>query len=136
MLPIELSVTNPNGIKYFEDKIDASPANPVFTKVWGKVVNETIVTHITEESAFGEPVVKEVKKNKRDWVLTGMAVSPYEFDDETSITAQELKDAIAAREVYKAELLQAQEAREAEKAKGNNAFTATSMAPANGGFNF
>lgn len=136
MLPIELSVTNPNGIKYFEDKIDASPANPVFTKVWGKVVNETIITQITEESAFGEPIVKEVKKNKRDWVLTGMAVSPYEFDDETTITAQELKDAIAEREVYKAELLQAQEAREAEKAKGNNAFTATSMAPANGGFNF
>ena len=122
--------------KYFEDKIDASPANPVFTKVWGKVVNETIITQITEESAFGEPVVKEVKKNKRDWVLTGMAVSPYEFDDETTMTAQELKDAIAEREVYKAELLQAQEAREAEKAKGNNAFTATSMAPANGGFNF
>ena len=65
-----------------------------------------------------------------------MAVTPYEFDDESTITAQELKDAIAAREVYKAELLQAQEAREAEKAKGNNAFTATSMAPANGGFNF
>ena len=137
MLPIELSVVNPNGIKYFEDKIDASPAEPVFTKVWGKIVNETIITTLTEESAFGEPIVKEVKKSKRDWVLTGMAVSPYDFDDENTITAQELKDAIAAREVYKAEMLQAQEAREAEKQKGNNAFTANSNStPVAGGFQF
>ena len=138
MLPIELSVTNPNGIKYFEDKIDASPSNPVFTKVWGKIVNETIVTTVTEESAFGEPVVRESKRTKRDWILTGMSVAPYDFDDESTITAQELKDAIAAREVHKAELLQSQEAREAEKAKNGNAFTAASSAPAPtaGGFSF
>lgn len=137
MLPVEFSVTNPNGIRYFEN-LDATPATPVFTKVWGKIVNETIVTSVTEESAFGEPVVRETKKTKRDWVITGTSTVPYDFDTEGVLTAQELQEAISNRQIYLAELLQAQEAREAAKAQANNAFTAnpTPQAPATGGFAF
>lgn len=138
IMPIELSVTNPNGIAYFDEKIDATPSTPVFTKVWGKIVNETIVKEVVTESAFGESMVTESRKTKRDWILTGMAVDPYDFDSEGCLTAQELQEAIAEREVYKATLLQSQEQREAEKAKNNNAFTAgtTATAPAVGGFQF
>lgn len=137
LLPVEFSVTNPGGIKYFEDQIDPSPAAPVFTKVWGKIVNETIVETKTEESAFGEASVKEVKKSKRDWIVTGTAKEPYEFDDESTITAVELKEAMAARQVALSELLQAQKEREAikkENENNNNAFGAAD--PTQGGFSF
>ena len=136
ILPIELSVVNPNGIAHFENQ-DISPVTPLFTKVWGKIVNETIVTTTTEETAFGEPIVRESKRTKRDWILTGMSINSYEFDTEGILTAQEFKDAIQSREVHKAELLQAQEAREKAKAASNNAFSApAASAPATGGFSF
>lgn len=136
LIPIELSVINENGINYFQD-LDITNNTPAFTKVWGKIVNETIVTMITEESAFGEPVVKEDRKYKRDWTVTGTATIPYEFDDESSLTAKELKDAIAARQVTLSEILQNQLQREAEKkANSNNANSFSATAPANGTFNF
>ena len=136
MLPIELSFVNPNGIAHFENQ-DISPVTPLFTKVWGRIVNETIKTTMTEETAFGEPIVRETVKHKRDWVLTGMSVNPYEFDTEGILTAQEFRDIIAAREVHKADLLQQQEARERARANGNNVFSApASAAPTTGAFSF
>ena len=57
-LPVELVVKNEGGIKYFES-LDASPKNLVFTKVWGHIESQTIVRKVEEESAFGEPAVKE-----------------------------------------------------------------------------
>lgn len=139
VLPVEFSVTNPNGIKYFENNLDATPNTPVFTKVWGKMINETIITKNVEESAFGEAVVKEVKREKRDWVITGMSKDAYEFDTEGVLTAKELQDAMANRNIYLADLLQKQIERENAKKNNNNAFGATApaaSAPAAGGFNF
>lgn len=136
ILPVEFSVVNPNGIKYFEN-LDATPSTPVFTKVWGKIVNETIVTTTTEESAFGEPVVKEVKRNKRDWLITGTSTVAYDFGDEAVLTPQELQEGMSNRQVMLATKLQEQKAREAEKKSQGNAFTATpTAAPAAGSFNF
>lgn len=135
LLPVEFSVVNPNGINYFQD-LDATPNTPVFTKVWGKIVNETITTSVTEESAFGEPVVRETKKTKRDWLITGTSTIPYEFDVEGIITAKELQEAVATRNIALADKLAEQKAREAEKANNSNAFTAAPKAPATGGFSF
>ena len=136
ILPVEFSVTNPNGMKYFEN-LDATPSTPVFTKVWGKIVNETIITQTTEESAFGEAVVKEVKKNKRDWLITGTSTVAYDFGDEAVLTGQNLQEAMSNRQVMLATKLQDQKAREAAKKDAGNAFTAAaSSAPAPGGFSF
>lgn len=136
LLPVEFSVTNPNGIKYFEN-LDATQSTPVFTKVWGKIVNETIVERKVTESAFGEAMVTESEKTKRDWIVTGTLTQPYDFGSEDCLTAQELQEAIANRNVDLAQKLTEQKAREAEKANKGNAFTAApSTAPAVGNFNF
>lgn len=133
LMPVEFSVLNPNGIKYFEN-LDATPNTPVFTKVWGRQVSETIITKTVEESAFGESVVKESKRERKDWVITGTSTVPYEFDVEGVLTAQELKEAMSAREIHLAEMLQKQKEYQAQKNTKNNAFTAST--PAAGGFNF
>lgn len=137
MMPVEFSVLNANGIKYFEN-LDATPGTPVFTKVWGRQVSETVVTTFVEESAFGESIVKESKKERKDWVITGTSTVPYEFDVEGVLTAQELKEAISAREIHLAEMLQKQKEYQAQKNAGtnnSNSFTTAPTPPA-GAFNF
>lgn len=129
LLPVEFSAVNPHAISYF-DGLGASAKEPVFTKIWGRQISETIVRTITEESAFGEPSVREIKNTRKDFVITGAATEPYAWDDEATITAKELTEMMAARETA----LAAMKARNDEyKASRNGG----AIAPvANGGFNF
>ena len=129
LLPIEFSATNPNAMRYFES-LDASQKNPVFTCVWGRQVSEVVIRQIVTESAFGEDEVREVKNTRRDFVITGAAKEPYLWDDESSITAAELNEAIQKREVD----LAAMKKRQDEYKASRN--TANTAAPAQGGFNF
>ena len=128
LLPIEFSAINPKAIAYFEG-LDASSKNPTFTKVWGRQVSETITRTITEESAFGEDSVREVKSSRKDFVITGASREPYEWDTEGILTANELADAIANRETYLATMKQRQD--EYKASQGGNV-----AAPSNAGFNF
>ena len=130
LMPVELSATNPNAMRYFES-LDASQRNPVFTCVWGRQVSETVVKQIRTESAFGEDEVREVKNTRRDFVITGAAKEPYVWDDESSITAAELNEAIQKREVDLAAMKKRQDEYKASRNK-----PAAAAAPAQGGFNF
>ena len=129
LMPVEFSATNPNAMRYFEG-LEASQKNPVFTCVWGRQVSETVVKQIRTESAFGEDEVREVKNTRRDFVITGASKEPYLWDDESSITAVELNEAIQKREVD----LAAMKKRQDEYRASKSAPKAT--APAAGGFNF
>jgi hypothetical protein len=128
ILPVELVVKNKGGIDYFE-KLDASPKNPSYTKVWGKIINETIVKTETTEAAFGDPMVREIKRNVKQWVITGTSrpENMYEIgDSETGITLEELQTLVQNREVYLSEVKQRAE----EYAKNNaSANAGTSSAP-------
>ena len=76
--------------------------------------------------------IKEVKFEKttrKDFVITGASVTPYEWDDENTMTAAELTEAIAARETYLATIKQRQDEYKASK-------NAAAAAPAKSGFNF
>ena len=128
LLPVEFSVLNPNAIAYFED-LGATKTHPVFTRIKGRQVSETVVRQITEESAFGEPSVREVKNTRKDFVVTWAAKETYEWDSEDSITAQEFATAITERETYLATLKQ--RADEYKASKG-----AAPATPSAGGFNF
>lgn len=130
LLPIEFSATNPNAMNYFED-LGASQINPVFTKVWGRQVSETVVKTTVEESAFGEASVKETKSTRRDFVITGASKEPYAWDEEGSLTAVELQEAIANREVYLAGIKQRQDEYKASKGQAP-----ANAVPAQGAFNF
>ena len=132
LLPVEFSATNPGAMNYFEG-LGATSKEPVFTKVWGRQVSETVVKTITEESAFGEASVREVKNTRRDFVITGAAKEPYVWDDESTITVSELNEAITARETYLATIKQRQDEYKASKAAPTATATIT---PTNAAFNF
>lgn len=139
LLPIEFSATNPNAMNYFEG-LGASNQEPVFTKVWGRQISETIVRQIIEESAFDEPQIKEVQSSRKDFVITGALKESYVWNDESTITAAELTKAMSDREVYLATLKQRNDEYKASKA----AAAPTPVAPASnpaatvapGGFKF
>ena len=131
LLPVEFTALAPNAMNYFED-LGATQKEPVFTKVWGRQVSETIVNKIEEESAFGEPSVREVRSTRKDFVITGAIKEPYLWDDESTMTAQELVDAIAARETYLAGVKQRQDEYNASKNSPTNAV----VTPANEDFKF
>jgi hypothetical protein len=129
LLPIELSVVNPHAINYFES-LDASNSNPIFTKVKGRQVSETIVKRIEEESAFGESSIREIRDTRKDFVITWAQKEPYVWDDEQTITAAELKNCMSARETALAAMKARQDEYKASKAG------TTVAAPSNSGFNF
>lgn len=127
LLPVEFSAIDPRAIDYFEG-LEASAKNPVFTRLKGKQVSEEIVKRIEEESAFGAPSIKEVKRTYKDYVITWAQTNTYEWDSEDGILASELAEAMNNREIYLATLQQNRE--EWKKAK------AAPVAPATAGFDF
>jgi hypothetical protein len=108
LLPVEFSATSQGAMNYFEG-LGVSNKEPVFTKVWGREESTTITRTITEESAFDEPMVREVSSTRRDFVITGALTEPYDWDDESTITAAELTKAMTDRQTYLASIKQRQD---------------------------
>lgn len=140
LLPVEFSVKDPKGMSYFEG-LEVSNSNPVFTRIKGRQLSETITRQITEESAFGEPSVREVKNTRKDFFITWAAQEPYLWDDELTITVDEFKKAIADREVTLADLKRRNDEYKANKNATPSAFGATKTtssvsSPAAGTFDF
>lgn len=140
ILPVEFVVKNKSGIKYFES-LEASSSNLIFTKVWGQINSETIVSRREEESAFGEPAVKEYTRNIREWVITGTSKPDlvYEIgDEENGITNDEIKKALADREVMLADVKKRADEYQASKGQQGFPFSENGKAvtAAEGGFNF
>ena len=130
LLPVEFVATNDKAMDYFEG-LGATKNEPVFTCLWGRQISETITTTVTEESAFGEPSVREVKRSRKEYLITGASPDTHVWDDESTMTAEELKKAVAEREVYLAGV----KARQDEYKASKNA-PAIATAPANSAFNF
>ena len=97
LLPVDFTVRHVDGMKYFES-LEISNAEPVFTKVWGKIECRTITNEISEESAFGESSVRTFERKTKEWNITGTAKVAYEFGDEKVITKEELVKAMQNRE--------------------------------------
>ena len=134
LLPVDFSVVNPGAMSYFEG-LDATSKTPVFTKIKGRQVSETVVKTITEESAFGEASVREVKNTRKDFVITWAAKETYVWDDEDSITAIEFADAIAQRNVYLAAEKKRSDEWKAQQKAAPKAKSASAPAAA-GGYDF
>ena len=78
----------------------------------------SIIKKVEETSAWGEVSIRETKSSSRDFVINWAQQEPYIWDDESTILASELGEAMAAREVYLAEVKQRQDEYQASK---NNA---------------
>lgn len=129
LLPVELSVTMPGAISYFES-LGISQTEPVFTRLQGQIISEVIKRTVTEESAFGAPKVREYSSTRKDYVVTWAASETYAWDSEESITAAEMKTAMENRATYLATV----KARQEEYKASRNQAAAPATTP--GAFNF
>ena len=123
LLPVEFTVRNEAGMKYFEN-LDITASEPVYTKVWGRVNCMTSTTIVNEESAFGESAVKVYERKSKSWDVTGTAKVEYDFGDEKVMTVDELTKASQDRQVYLADIKRRTDEYRAKKAGSANAFSA------------
>ena len=135
ILPMDFIVTNPQGMDYFES-LDASPANPIFAKVWGKINHITTRVNRTEESAFGEASVTSYEKKVKEWVITGMSPTPYDFGDESVLTTEDVVKAMQDREILLADTKKRSEEYRASKAAAPAPAVAPAAAKSTASFNF
>ena len=133
LLPVDFTVRHKDGMNYFED-FGASNAEPVYTKIWGKIVCMTSISEVKEDSAFGESSVRTYERKEKEWTITGTAKVTYDFGDEKVLTADELKKAMQNRETMLAETKARSDEYRASKA-ATPAATATTVIN-NSGFNF
>lgn len=134
LLPVDFTVRHKDGMKYFED-LGASNAEPVYTKVWGKIMCMTSISEVKEDSAFGESSVRTYERKEKEWTITGTAKVTYDFGDDKVLTADELKKAMQNRETMLAETKARSDEYRASKAATPAAATTTNVIN-NGGFNF
>ena len=126
LLPMSFVIHNEKGMDYFES-LEASNQNPVFIKVWGKIINKATLVKKVEESAFGEASVTSYEKKIKEWVITGVAKEMYDYGDETILTAEEVTKAMQDRQVYLADVKKQQDDYKASKVAGG--FPASNAAP-------
>ena len=133
LIPVEFVVRSKGGMNYFLG-LEPNGKHPVFTCVWGRELSQTVVTRTITESAFGEDEVRERESSTREFVITGCSKEPYEFDDESTITAAELSQAMSDRELMLATMKKNQEEYQASR----NGASASAAAPAAtaGDYNF
>lgn len=138
-MPVEFNVYRADAMDYFENA-DASEKNPLFTKVQGYQVTQTVVSQVTEESAFGTPYVREVTNSRKEYVVDWAAKEPYLWDDESTMTVAQLQKGLADRELALANMKQRSDEYQASRQAAPSAFSATpaNAAPASTtrGFNF
>lgn len=104
MLPMEFTVIRPDAIAYFESQ-DISSKNPLFTEIKGYQVNMSIERKVVEKGAFSDSV-KTVKTNNKDWVVDWSATEPHLWDDESTLLASEVNEAMKNREIALATMKQ------------------------------
>lgn len=133
-MPMEFNVYKPGAIDYFENA-EISERNPLFTEIRGNQITQTVVTQITEASAFGDAYVREVNNSRKEFIVSWALPEPYLWDDESTMTVAQLKEGLATRELALANMRQRNADYQASKAApaAKSAFDTTPKAT---GFNF
>lgn len=129
--PVEFTVYDKKGIAYFEGL-----ELPVFTQVWGPEVSTTVVRRQESETAFGGIEVRETTSTRKEFVVENASPVPYLWDDPAGITMDEIKTALADREIYLADIKRRND--EWKKSRTQSAAAIPTAAPkmSIGGFDF
>ena len=98
LLPYEFTAQSQGAMNYFLG-LEASNSNPVFTKIKGHQVSYVTTKEVTEESAFGEASVREVKSTHKNLMVTWAAAEAYVWDTPDTMLASEFAQKIQERQI-------------------------------------
>lgn len=124
ILPISVNVKDKQGIEYFQS-LEPSPGEPIFTNVFGSIINTTIVHEETQESKWGQAYVNTTRKTFREYLVKGSAPDVYDFGDESILTIEEVENAISNRNIYLAEKKASDAAYRASRAEAKSTASST-----------
>lgn len=127
--PVDFTVYDKKGIAYFEGL-----ELPIFTQVWGPEVSTTVVRRQESETAFGGIEVRETTSTRKEFVVENASPVTYLWDDPAGITVDELKTALAEREIYLADVKRRND--EWKKTRNQTATTTAVPKMSIGGFDF
>jgi hypothetical protein len=119
VIPVSFSVSGKDGRNFFTNE-DISQNNPYFGKINGIIKSTTIeVQPETDDSqvGFGQIVVRPTTRTFRSWDIYAATINDGMSED--TITADELKKALADREVFLADKKKQQE--DYQKTQAGNA---------------
>lgn len=129
LLPVTFETSNEGAMRYFEN-LDASEENPVFTQVSGCQKTNVVTRTTTKESAFGPPIVNEISSTRKSFEINWAQPEEYMWDDPSTYTVAELKEAKQAREVHLADVrARDEEWRNRSGSAVGSAFATTAVAP-------
>lgn len=114
ILPVEFMLYDENGMRYCES-LEISNKNPVVTLIQGHQVSKTVTRKVETETSFGPPIVEVKTSSQKEFVADSFRAEPYEWNVEGIITEEELRKAMADRNVYLATLKQRQDEYNASK---------------------
>lgn len=134
ILPVTFVTTIEGAINYFLN-LEASEKDPVFTRVKGSQINQTVVTRKEETSAWGDVNVIETPHTTREFMINWALAEPYLWDDASTMTAAELQEKKQARALYLEELRSRQMTAQANRTQTAAPSTFANNVTANG-FNF
>ena len=112
LLPVEFVLYGKKGMDFLEDN-EVSSKHPMFLMIEGYVNSSTIVRKVEEETVFGPPIVRMSTKTRKEFVINSF--NPGLWDDPSTITEEELRNAMTERNVYLATIKQRQDEYEASK---------------------
>ena len=135
ILPYTLVAKTQGAMNYFLG-LEPSKSNPIYTQVWGEIVSTTVKYEKVTENAFGEPSVDVVESKRTEWIITGATPDTYVFDDESTITAEELNKAIADRNIKLEEIKTKALEDKKDTVPVKNAIPAPKAKVPEGGFDF
>lgn len=130
ILPVDFSVYDP-AIMDFVETENPAPVSPLCMSVRGQVISQTTTIRQVTESKFGPAIVKELPRNRKEYMIISVG-NVYDWNDDSFITEDELRKAMADREVYLATVKKNAEDYKAQKANT----TAAPVVTKTGGFNF
>ena len=135
ILPVDFVVRHPGAMDYFES-LEATSSHPVFTRVSGIQVSQTVTRSVETTTPWGETVVKTVPSSRKEWVITNANTEPYTFgNDSDDLTPAELVKMMGQRETDLATIKSRQDEYRASRAAAPA--PATNTTPSNTqGFNF
>lgn len=102
LLPVNFVVYLPKAIEFFGSQ-DISNKNPLFLNVVGQQVSTTVVKKTVEDSSFGEPIVRESRSSRREYVITNAAKAKA-WDSPDTILASDFVKKLQDREIHLAEI--------------------------------
>lgn len=106
--PVTLNVKNELGMSFFENNVEDK--KPLFVKVGGDIISKSIKVTKEEQGAWST-IVKEYTQSFKEYLINE-ANEPYDLNDDSILTQDEFKKALADREVHLAEVKQQYEERQ------------------------